>query len=89
MHEIEFICRQCGQHLLSTGDAAGLMVECPACRNVIEVPEKSDAPERRTSPSAAGGNPTSKSSTARIDLPPNLGLPPVAPPRRIVIRRRS
>jgi phage FluMu protein Com len=92
--EIVFECQHCGQWLEAPSDMASLFVECPKCEAIIKVPAVSQlvsafAPaDKKNDPVAADGCGTSLSSTMRIDLPPNFGLPPETPRRRFVIRRK-
>jgi len=90
MSEIEFTCNQCRQWLSAPSRTAGLLVECPACHSVMAVPERQDTVTIETPvPENDAPAQSGKSATVRIELPPNLGLPPAAPPRRIVIRRKT
>lgn len=85
MQDFNFNCPQCGQNLDAPGDMAGLFIECPACRKVIQVPRpegEPPSPATQTSP----GIEHQKSSTMRIQLPAGSALP-TQRRRRIVIRR--
>ncbi|MCS6772289.1 MAG: hypothetical protein NZ740_09740 [Kiritimatiellae bacterium] len=89
--DINFDCPHCGQNLEAPGNMAGLFVECPTCSKVIKVPAESgkSAPaESKTGNQFAQPPPREeeKSSTMRIDLPPDFRLPPPTP-RRFIIRR--
>lgn len=94
--DIVFECPQCHQWLEAPPDMAGLFVECPKCAAVVKIPASSASPEvpakksRDMTPQPAPADPDEslKSSTIRIDLPPNLGIPQ-APKRRLTIRRKS
>lgn len=89
--DIVFACAHCGRWLESPPDLAGMLVECPACEEVVHVPAKSTPPVAgapAVMPSAPSRE-AANSATVRIDLPPNLGLPPAPPRRRFVLRRPS
>lgn len=87
-----FHCPACRQWLEAPEDYVGLMVECPGCRSVLKVPEPggADALIETSSPAEADGEKAEeRGRTARIELPPNLGIPEPSARRTIVIRRRQ
>ena len=87
-----FHCPACRQWLEAPEDCVGLMVECPDCRSVLKVPGPggADALIETSSPVEAGGEKAEdRGRTARIELPPNLGIPEPSTRRTIVIRRRQ
>lgn len=74
-----------------------LFVECPKCDTVIKVPPSGSGAATSTTKKREFTPPPEKttsssdkllSSTIRIDLPPNLGIPQT-PKRRITIRRKN
>jgi len=93
--DVVFECTHCHQWLEAPPDMANLFVECPKCETVIKVPSSSSVvptskkreftPPPESIPSS--GN-EQLSSTIRIDLPPNLGIPQT-PKRRLTIRRKN
>jgi hypothetical protein len=88
-----FKCPQCSQWLEAPGDMVGLFVECPKCEAIIKVPASGDEPAETADPGKPLAPTTDhaaseKGSTIRIQLPPNLGIPP-APKRRLILRRPS
>jgi phage FluMu protein Com len=85
-----FSCPHCGQGLEADPAQAGLLAECPRCREVLTVPAPGAVPappaRTRTAP-LPPAEPAPLNATVRIDLPNDIGVP--APPRRtLVIRRR-
>ncbi len=91
MHDINFDCPACGQNLDTPPDLAGLYIECPACKAIVKVPPIPAAGKQRPAGSDAQTPLTpppaqEKSATMRINLPPDLDLPP-PPQRRLVIKR--
>jgi len=96
MKDVQFDCPNCQQLLEGPADMVGLFIECPKCQSVIKVPrdrEKATAHEK-TPPPRSGetekekDEESLKSSTIRIELPPNLGIPET-PIRKITIRRKT
>lgn len=95
--DINFDCPKCGQNLEAPRDMAGLFVECPTCAAIIRVPTPTErvssvvadsGPSEKPTFVAPPPGPEDKSSTMRIDLPPEYRLPP-PPPRRLIIRRQG
>lgn len=96
MSDINFDCPKCGQNLDAPPDLAGLFIECPSCNTIIKVPPAPGAAAPGAAEAAARRNelrpappPVSsdeKGSTMRIDLPPEVQLPPT-PHRKIIIKR--
>lgn len=94
VEDIVFACPKCRQWLESPADLCGLVVECPKCSDVITVPEQSDAdlnepasPANKPAPPRA--NDEMKSTTVRIELPPDLGIPRPPRKKRFILRRPS
>jgi hypothetical protein len=90
MADINFDCPFCGQNLDAPEELAGLRIDCPACQKSIAIPAPA-APA--AGPSSTGPIPDDlmseslkKSSTMRLNLPPDLGIPP--PSKRIVRIKR-
>ena len=91
MKDVVFECPKCNQLLEAPEDMVEMYVECPNCGKVIQVPSGSPA-----KPAAAKAAPEDKqeseaddkSSTIRIELPPDLGIPK-PPKRKITIRRNT
>jgi len=95
--DVVFECPHCHQWLEAPPDMVGLFVECPKCETVIKVPPAGSvvtatpSKKREMTPTPADSSSSGDkllSSTIRIDLPPNLGIPQ-APKRRLTIRRKS
>ncbi len=101
MIDVNFDCPQCGQNLDAPEDMAGLFIECPACTKIIKVPTVAEAQrqaeadrpasetEYRPAPPPVRGDEVGgeqKSTTMRIQLPPDLGIPEKRK-RQIFIRR--
>lgn len=91
-NDVVFTCPKCGQWLEAPVSMEGLFVECPKCETVIKVPnarERAAPPPPKPQPDLTPPPEESlKSSTIRIELPPNLGVPQT-PKRRITIRRNT
>jgi hypothetical protein len=92
--DIVFTCSKCRQWLESPADLVGLFVECPKCSEIIKVPAQSEDPDKvnseqeLTAPPPLPEQQDGKGSTVRIELPPDLGIPP-APKKRFILRRKS
>jgi len=76
--DIQVHCRACGRAFAAPAVLAGQTVACPGCGQKARVP-------RPTAAEAAERQRT-LSSTSRIDVHTG-GVPPPAPPRRVVIKR--
>ncbi|HMP89451.1 MAG TPA: hypothetical protein PJ991_04580 [Kiritimatiellia bacterium] len=94
-HDSVFECPHCGQWLEAPVDMAGLFVECPKCEAIIKVPREGEKPELKGQGKKLPEevpppeDDALKGSTIRIQLPPNLGLPPEKPRRKFIIRRKN
>jgi len=95
-NDVVFECPHCGQWLESPPDMVGLFIECPKCEAIIKVPASGGvstmANPSSTPPSPPEEKPDDdnlKGSTIRIQLPPNYGMPPETPKRRLIIRRKN
>lgn len=91
VNDVEFQCPHCSQWLEAPGDMVSLFVECPGCEAIIKVPSPTEAAAANTAPQEPALKPPPetdelKGTTMRIELPPNLGLPP-PPKRQFIIRR--
>ena len=88
MEDINFDCPHCGQNLEAPVDMLGLFIECPGCKNVIKIQRaESSTPSPQKERSAPQETPADeKSTTMRMNLPPNLGVPEPKH-RKVVIRR--
>lgn len=89
MKTITFHCPACRQFLEASEDYVGLMVECPACHGVLKVPAEGGE-DHLVEPGGGGGSGGGEvGRTARIELPPNLGIPKPQTHRTVVVRRRQ
>jgi DNA-directed RNA polymerase subunit RPC12/RpoP len=58
MQDIHYECTKCGQHIDAPEELAGQLVECPTCKEMIEVPirsQRKEAPKPVATPAPARG----------------------------------
>lgn len=81
MENINFDCPVCGQNMDAPLKMVGMMIHCPACGTLAEIPVPADAQRLRNGELA-------KKATTRI-IGSLGGLPPKPKKRRVVIKRSS
>jgi DNA-directed RNA polymerase subunit RPC12/RpoP len=86
MPDLNFDCPECGQNLDAPDDMAGMEIECPNCAKRIAIPGGTPDPDPADDTNAEGGEEMKKSTTMRLEIPKDVGVP--APPRRIVKIKR-
>lgn len=69
---INFNCMECGQNIELPSDAVGLNMKCPGCGHRFVIPSPAPVPP---SPAPDKMEDEKKGSTARIELPPEGGMP--------------
>jgi phage FluMu protein Com len=79
MQDLNFDCPACGQNMEAPANMAGMKIQCPGCRTLLQIPWPSEIEEQQEREKA-------KSATVRIDTSRG-GIPPDPAKRRIVINR--
>lgn len=92
MKDVNFDCPACRQNLDAPEDMVGLFIECPSCGKVIKIPTHGESAKAKVDNEFAPPPPRppaveEKSSTMRLDLPADLGIP--RPQQRKVFIRRT
>ena len=79
MSDINFDCPVCGQNMDTPVKMAGMMILCPGCKTLLEIPAVVASTGTRSRDQA-------KKETVRIDTSLG-GIPPDPAKRRVIIKR--